>query len=424
MTLLKYLFPLCLALAVLTGSLSAQALTPDETGHLLRRTAFGPRPQEMQALLPLTRTQAVDKLLGEVRNQAVTPLPRLERPQGDLRSEAGRRARNIQFRAQSQQLKNWWLQEMLVTPTPLTETMTLFWHNHFTSGLKKVRSPAMMAIQNQLLREQAFGNFASLLQAISRDPAMLRYLDGAANRKDKPNENFARELLELFTLGEGHYSEADIKAAARAFSGWTLNAKEQAVFKRPRHDTGNKTFLGQTGPWRGEDIIRILLEQPQTARWIVTRLWLALISPDPDPKQIASWGTSFAKSGYAIKPLLRTMLLSEAFWAERGSLIKSPLELTVGSFRSLNLPPDAEGLAQISSQLGQDVFEPPNVKGWPGGPSWINSRTLVARQQFLTRLVQMQPTLAPELKTGLVALSPPTTGELNTILLDQRYQLK
>ncbi len=415
----------CLSLLGFVG-LPAQALTPDEAGHLLRRVAFGPQVATVQALLPLTRTQAVEKLINETRSQSVSALPSLpvlekkRQRQNEAQTQKNQRERN----AQSQQLKAWWLQEMLVTPSPLTETMTLFWHNHFTSSLKKVKSPTLMAKQNQLLRRYALGSFADLLQAISCDPAMLRYLDGAVNRKAKPNENFARELLELFTLGEGHYQEADIKAAARAFSGWSLDPNGQAVFKTKQHDQGNKTFMGQTGPWRGEDIIRIILAQPRTGEYLAFQLWKSLISPNPNPTLVKRWGAEFARNQYQIKPLLKTILTSDAFWAERGSLIKSPIELTVGSFRSLGLPPDAEGLVLTSRQLGQDLFNPPNVKGWPGGPNWIDSRTLVARQQFLTRLVEMRPTLNPVLNLSLLPLAPSPASDLSELLLDQRYQLK
>lgn len=476
----------------------AQALTPDEAAHLLRRTGFGPRPAELQALLPLSRSAAVDKLLATIRTEPVTPVPDLsvppmrgmmrpnQRPQVQPRPRPnnptaphrqpnprqqqrmmqrlnrglnriekfnGQQAppptrrrvglaqvaantaqgaavnaeQRLQIqRAKWQTLKSWWMQEMLTTPSPLTENMTLFWHNHFTSSLRKVKLPEMMYHQNQLLRQQAVGNFATLLRAIYKDPAMLRYLDGEANLKSQPNENFARELLELFTLGEGYYSEADIKAAARAFTGWGLDINNQTVFHADRHDTGAKTFLGQTGNWQGDDIIRILLAQPRTAEYIVAKLWTQMISPTPDASLVKAWATGFRNGGYALKPLVRTMLGSDAFWspAARGSLTKSPVDLTVGSFRSLGLYPDPEGLMIICARLDQELFNPPNVKGWPGGTAWIDSRTLMIRQQFLRRLAQMNPTVDPQLAAHLMPLGSAGGNNLLNLLLDERYQLK
>lgn len=437
MKVFRLLNGLLLGLLLLGACGPARALSLDETLHLLRRTGFGPRSQDIAALQPLSRAAAVDRLLATTRTVALTPAPaftppaRMKRqpvPAGRNQSRAQNQAQNQRrqqrLRSEWESLKSWWLQEMLTTPSPLTESMTLFWHNHFTSSLKKVRLPELMYRQNLLLRQQAVGNFASLLQAIYKDPAMLRYLDGAANRQAHPNENFARELLELFTLGEGHYSEADIKAAARAFTGWGLDARGQAVFRPRQHDAGLKTFLGQTGPWQGEDIIRMLLAQPRTAEYIVGRLWRQLISPQPDLQLVKTWAAGFRRN-YEIKPLLRTMLTSDAFWntAQRGSLIKSPIELAVGSFRSLNLRPDAEGLVRLCRQLGQDIFDPPNVKGWPGGQAWIDTRTLVQRQQFLRRLAQMNPQLDTRLATLPLSDGRPAANLLG-FLLDERYQLK
>ena len=208
----------------------------------------------------------------------------------------------------------------------------------------------------------------------------------------QPNENFARELLELFTLGEGHYSEADIKDAARAFTGWSVD-RETGAFRRPReqHDDGEKTFLGQTGRFDGDDIVAILLRQPRTAETVVEKLWREFVSLKPDPAEVKRLAAILRNGGYEMKPVLRAMFLSPAFRdpANRGALIKSPVDLVVGTVHVLGLPvPEKTQLARMMQGLGQVPFDPPNVKGWPGGESWITTYTLLLRQQYLRRIVE------------------------------------
>jgi uncharacterized protein (DUF1800 family) len=281
---------------------------------------------------------------------------------------------------------------MLETDQPLVERMTLFWHNHFTSSVAKVRYPPALYRQNLLFRREAFGNFGRLLKAIARDPAMLVYLDGAGSVAHQPNENFARELLELFTLGEGHYGEADIKNAARAFTGWSMDRETGAfVERRQDHDGGEKTFLGQTGAFGGDDIVAILLRQPRTAELVCEKLWREFVSLTPDPAEIARLAAILRNGGYEMKPVLRAMFLSPAFRdpANRGTLIKSPVDLVVGSVHLLGLPvPEKTQLVRMMQGLGQLPFDPPNVKGWRGGESWITTYTLLLRQQFLRRIVE------------------------------------
>ncbi len=391
MRLILILFGLA---TVCWGPAWAAGMGVADAQHLLLRTGFAPTEAEVQAFARLSRAQAVDRLLAETQAEARTeapdwvnlPLPRSVR----TLSEEERRNLARQALRQGFELRVWWYREMLVTPSPLSERMTLFWHNHFVSSLEKVRAPQLMYRQNVLLRRHAVGSFREMLHAIARDPAMVIYLDSASNRKGRPNENFARELLELFTLGEGHYVEQDVKEAARAFTGWSLDRDTYAFrFYRFLHDGGEKTVLGHTGPFDGDEVLEILLAHPATAEHIVSKLWREFVSPHPDPAEIQRLADVFRANDYRIKPLLRALFTSDAFYAEqnRGVLIKSPVELLVGTVRQFQIAnPDPLLLALAARQLGQDVFAPPNVKGWPGGEDWINSASLLTRKQILARL--------------------------------------
>ncbi|HIP80002.1 MAG TPA: DUF1800 domain-containing protein [Kiloniellaceae bacterium] len=386
-------FAALLVLAVLLPG-PASALSRDEARHLLARSGFVAEPQAIDALLPLSRDAAVERIFGATTSEATTAPPgwtadwtppRMQ----DLSREEKQVLRRL-MRKEALELKAWWLQEMTVTASPLTEVMTLFWHNHFTSSLKKVKAPVLMYRQNRLLRQEAVGNFARLLRAVARDPAMLIYLDGARSRKNAPNENFARELFELFTLGEGHYREADLKEAARAFTGWSVDRKDAGFTLRKRwHDEGRKTVLGTEGPLDGDDVLTILLEHPRTAVFVVEKLWRHFISEQPDAPEVERLAAVFRDSGYEIKPLLAALFTSESFWApeNRGRLIKSPVDFVVGTVRLFDLPVERyEDLARLTGRLGQNLFDPPNVKGWPGGTAWITASSLVDRQGLLERI--------------------------------------
>ena len=294
---------------------------------------------------------------------------------------------------------------MRVTGSPLTERMTLFWHNHFVSSEQKVRSPQLMYRQNALLRRHALGSFADLTHAIARDPAMVIYLDNASNRKGQPNENFAREVMELFTLGEGRYTEQDIKEAARAFTGWSIDPdRGEFLFREPAHDDGFKTVLGKSGNLKGDDVLNILLAHPATAEHIVQKLWREFVSPVPDAAEVKRIARVFRDSRYDVKAALRAMLTSDAFYAKenRGTLVKSPVELVVGSLRQFRVTAgDMLPFAVTTAQLGQNLFAPPNVKGWPGGVAWINSTTLLRRKQFLEQLFRADE--ARPMRTGMAA---------------------
>jgi uncharacterized protein (DUF1800 family) len=379
---------------------AADALGIDDARHLLSRAAFAAPAGEIETFARLTREQAVDRLLTDAARGRATPPPQWVNepvtPPKEVRQMSPDERREWQRRNVSRGLdmRGWWLQEMIITRAPLAERMTLFWHNHFVSSQQKVRQPQYLYRQNLLLREHALGNFAVLLHAIARDPAMVIYLDNASNRKGRPNENFAREVMELFTLGEGHYGEGDIKEAARAFTGWSIDpAKGEFLFRRGAHDDGEKTVLGHRGNVDGDAVLDILLEQPQTAEFIVRKLWREFVSPEPDAAQVTRIAAVFRQSRYDIRAALRALLTSDAFYAPqyRATLIKSPVDLVVGTLRQFQFTTgDTAPFALVVAQLGQNLFAPPNVKGWPGGEAWINSTTLLARKQFLDRIFRSE----------------------------------
>jgi uncharacterized protein (DUF1800 family) len=392
--------PLWTLVALLLAPLAAVAgpMGYDEARLLLGRAGFGGTQQQVSEYAALSRQQAVERLLAGARAIPETPAPEwvndpIERP-GKLKdlSDEERRAFQRALFEKSVELRGWWMREMIVTPSPLTERMTLFWHNHFVSSQQKVKSPQLMYRQNLLLRRHALGNFGDLLHAAAKDPAMIIYLDSAANRRGEPNENFARELMELFTVGEGRYTETDVKEAARAFTGWSLERDTFEFRFRPfLHDSGPKTVLGRTGNLGGDQVLDILLAQPSTAEFVVTKLWREFVSPTPDPAQIKPIARAFRESGYDIKTVLRHLLTSETLYtpANPARLVKSPVDLIVGTLRQLELATgDALPFALAARQLGQDLFAPPNVKGWPGGEAWINATTLLGRRQFIERLLR------------------------------------
>lgn len=383
-------------LAATPGAAAPDTPTLDmrDARHLLVRSGFAATPKGIEALVGLSRAEAASSLLAGAGDTAVTPPPAWHADWTPPRPEQMSAAERLVLRdtrlAQAGELKAWWLSEMRASPTPLTEVMTLFWHNHFTSGFAKVRAPALLYRQNVLLRRHALGNFATLLRAIARDPAMLLYLDNARSRKEAPNENFARELLELFTLGEGNYTEGDLKEVARAFTGWSVDPASGAFRFRPSwHDGGEKQILGRRGAFGGEDVIDLLLSRPETAELIVTELWRQFISEMPDPAQVARLAAVFRGANYEMKPLLAALFTAPVFWAEetRGRLIKSPVDLVVGTLRLFELPVQrTRDLAWLTRRLGQDLFDPPDVKGWPGGTAWITGATLLDRQTFIARI--------------------------------------
>lgn len=415
--------------------LAAAPMGFDEARHLLNRTSFAASVDDINAFAKLTRAQAADQLLAwTAGNKVVTPAPVWV---NDFESPRRLRAmseeeRKLAQRAQAEksaELRGWWLTEMLTTPSPLTEKMVLFWHNHFVSSLQKVRSPVLMYRQQMLLRKHALGYFGDLLHDVSKDPAMVIYLDNESNRKAQPNENFAREVMELFTLGEGNYGEQDIKEAARAFTGWSIDHDSGEFVSRPLiHDDGVKTVLGRSGNFDGDAVLDILLAQPQTAEWIVSKLWREFVSPHvnaADAAEVRRITSVFRDSRYDIRVALRELLTSDAFYAPqvRAALVKSPVDLVVGTLRQFQFTAgDVAPFALVVAQLGQNLFSPPNVKGWPGGDAWINSSTLLAPKQFLDRLFRSEA-LRPAGPAAMTAAAPSPTANPNPVAaMRQRLQ--
>ncbi len=387
-----------LLLAGYSLSLQAAPIGVDGARHLLERTGFGAPPALLAEYSRLDRAQAVDRLLNgkESGLQSRPPEISYERP-GALKnlSDDERKLAQRERVREGGEMRAWWAGEMLRAPSAqdaLRERMTLFWHNHFVSSQQKVKSGTLMLRQNELLRRYALANFGSLLHAVAKDPAMLVYLDGASNRKSSPNENFAREVMELFTLGEGNYREQDIKEAARAFTGWSFAPQSGDYLWRPAmHDDGEKLILGRRGNFDGDAVLDILLAQPAAAKFIAGKLWREFVSPVLDAQQVSRIAAALRGAGYEIRPALRALFISEAFWAagNRGSLIKAPVDFIIGTTRTLAVDvPDALPLALAMRNIGQDLFAPPNVRGWPGGEAWINSSTLLARKQFIERLLR------------------------------------
>jgi uncharacterized protein (DUF1800 family) len=286
-----------------------------------------------------------------------------------------------QMREEIEQLKFWWLERMRTTKRPLQEKMALFWHGHFATSAEKVREPVYNYELNKVFREHGTGNFRNLVFEVGRTPAMLQYLDNRANRKSNPNENWARELMELFTMGIGSYSERDIREAARAFTGYTIS-RHRFVFQSNQHDYGEKTFLGRTGTFDGADIINIILKQPEVGRFIGRKIWEFFVYEDPDDELVVELGALLRELDYELKPFLRTIFLSKEFYSTKAAqgLIKSPAQYIVMLRDQLELEDPRRSLLLLAMRaLGQDLFYPPNVKGWDGNKAWINTNTLLTR---------------------------------------------
>ena len=397
--MLKKILLIVVAISVASSALAQDAaIGLDGARHLLGRTGFAASSSDIRAFAKLSRAAAADQLIksAAASTAAITPPPAWvnDKPIAPAKLQAmsveERQMENRKNVEHAFQLREWWFREMLTTPSPLTEKMTLFWHNHFATSQQKVRFTPFMYRQNVLLRRNALGNFGSLLREIGRDPAMLIYLDGVNSRKESPNENFAREVMELFTLGEGHYGEKDIKEAARAFTGWSVDREAgDFMFRRAIHDYGNKTVLGKTGNFDGDQVIDVLLSKPETAQFITRKLWKEFVSTVPDEREVMRLAAMFQDSGYNIAKLMRAMLVSDAFYApaNRAALIKSPVEFVVGTIKTFEIETaNLRPFVLASALLGQNVFAPPNVKGWPGGEAWINSASLLGRKQLLDRL--------------------------------------
>lgn len=350
--------------------------------HLFHRTSFG---------FPLERFDAVsvERSYADILKKSASPdfidmvpADSAVLPENFSKSKPADKSDFIKnkFRL-AKELNAAWLNR-LQGSSQLREKMTLFWANHFAC---RSGNPAFAQFLNNRIREHALGNFRTLLSEVSRSPAMLQFLNNQQNRKSHPNENFAREVMELFTLGRGHYSEKDVQEAARAFTGWSFNLAGEFEFRSRIHDVGQKTILNRTGNFNGDDVLRILLDEEQTALFITRKFWRAFVSNSPDEKLCTEIAKRFYDSGYEIPVLMREFFLSEWFYDDRyvGSLIKSPVELMVPLLRDFKVgfvnPNVAIGFQKA---LGQILFNPPNVAGWPGGRNWIDSSSLAFRMRI------------------------------------------
>jgi uncharacterized protein (DUF1800 family) len=361
--------------------------------HLLWRAAFGPMAEnvneladvsqkELYKILEKTSAKKPDEL--SVATNSFEGLMKGLQDLGQMQKLSQEQKK--QLRKQSvEDLKNLnltWLNEMINSEAQLREKMSLFWHGHFATRVINIY------FQQQLLnviRQNALGNFGDLLRQVSKSPAMLSFLNNQQNRKQHPNENFAREVMELFTMGRGNYTETDIREAARAYTGWGFNVRGEFVDRKFLHDNGSKTFLGKTGNFDGDDIIDIILEQKVTAKFITSKIYKYFVNDTVDEQKVEHLAEKFYRNNYNLRKLMNEIFLSDWFYEEKniGTRIKSPVELIVGIRRFIPMElqkPEAQLLFQ--RVLGQILFYPPNVAGWPGGKNWIDSSALMFRMRL------------------------------------------
>jgi len=394
----------------------------DFAAHLLERAGFGGTPEEIQDLAQMTPSQAVARLVHFERTDAgklppfehsgvhdpgLEPFPPSRPAVTDLAKEKGEALgikvkptgnRRLQpvvdeffywLRAsvlETNRVAYWWANRMVASPRPLEEKMALFWHGHFASNEAKVRDYRKLLGQLELFQEQGTGNFRDLTVAVAQDPAMLSFLDAGVNVKGASNENFAREILELFTMGVGHYTEKDIREAARAFTGWNY-VDTKFVVNKDQHDDGEKTFLGKTGRFDGVQVINIIMEQPVTADYIAGKIYRFFVRQQLSPELQKQLGQVLRDNNYELKPLLERIFLSRDFYcpASVGTQIKSPVELAISTYRKLGQKsvPGVPDFNLATGALGQQLFSPPTVAGWAGGQSWITPGLLLERANFV-----------------------------------------
>jgi uncharacterized protein (DUF1800 family) len=355
-----------------------------KVGHLLRRLTFGPTRSRMDAMLKMSPGEAIDSQLDYD--------PDKDPYEGMLEQMEGL----FNLRDVSQ-VQLWWLYRMLFSPQPAQEKVVLYWHNHFATSGSKVENGMFMHKQIEMFRAKGLGSFRDLLVAVAQDPAMLIWLDGKDNRRGKPNENFAREVMELFALGIGNYTEDDVKQLARAFTGWRLENSGNdysVVFHSEQHDTEEMTIFGETGHFDCVSAIDLILKQPAAPKHLAQKMLRAFVHPHPTDEQIAHYGQRFLDNDWNVKTVLREMLTSKMFysdWAYR-SKIKSPAELVIGSAIAMGGKPNMSFLRESMAKMGQNVLFPPNVKGWDGEEAWINSNTVLVRFNYgMTIATQRNP---------------------------------
>ena len=374
------------------------AAAPEEerrrVARLFSRAGFGASVDEIDQAAAKGYATAVDALL------AFTPAAGRPDEVTVLTLETGAPANESEAFSMAA-YQRWWLDRMATTRFPLEEKLTLYWHNHFATGFSKVKRPKAMLAQNRLLRDHAGGSFRELCKAITADPAMLIWLDGNTNQKIQPNENYGREFMELFTLGRDRYTQEDVRQAARAFTGYTTDGQGRALYHPEIHDDGPKTILGNTGKWGPLDVADIVLDRhpdgPVAARFVAARLAGFLYRPDPEPAVVEAMAQAFLASNYDIKALVKALLLRPEFSDGPALTIKSPAEFVAGTLRLLHLAAaptpsfqprrrEFDEMATACSDMGQELFEPPNVAGWKGGAVWANTAATLARYNFSARI--------------------------------------
>jgi len=345
--------------------------------HILSRTLFGYTRQDIDFALSMSLDEFVDNHLLANKPEPTPPFWVYD-PSSDNSTERTR------------ELTYWWYDQMIRQGYSFREKMVLFWHNHFVSEVDKVALPQRMYWQNKLFRDNVFGNIRELTKKISIDPAMLIYLDGNKNRKGAPNENYGRELMELFTMGIGNYTETDIREAARALTGWRVDGVT-SYFDEERFDDGLKTILGETGNFGYEDVVDIIFRQEVTAKYFCRELYKEFIYITPDENFVNELAGALRQNNYELKPVLSLLLKSSYFHSEeiRGSKIKNPVEFVVQVMRQFNITtPDYNYMRQVVEGLEQKLFDPPNVSGWDGDKRWINTTTLPARNIFTDSVIR------------------------------------
>jgi uncharacterized protein (DUF1800 family) len=350
-----------------------------KAGHLLRRTGFGPTAAELDAAVRDGFEATVERVLTG-------------RPDADdftRTSDYMASERSLPAGAPLPRLTAWWLDRMLKTGHPLREKLALFWHNHFATSHAKVQNARFMLGQYRLVHRHALGSFRDLLVAMGTDPAMMVWLDTTESVRGRPNENYARELMELFSLGIGNYTETDIREAARAFTGYEVSAGA-GTFNARKHDPTDKTVFGRTGPFRGDDVARMCLDNPACARFVVRKLYRFLVSEAEPPAAdvVEPLAAQFRESGYDTGRVVATVLRSRLFFSAAAyrQRIKPPVEFALGIVRGLEGTVGTLPLAEALPGLGQVPFAPPSVKGWDGGPAWLNAQTLLARNNLALAL--------------------------------------
>jgi uncharacterized protein (DUF1800 family) len=375
-------------------------MTFEDARHLISRTGIGAHPSEISRIVGLTRSQAISRIIENIDGRhPETEIPSFfNQPypnywiQGDL-DEFDQQKFRVARDKEMEELRLWWVSEMLTTQRPAAEKLIMFWHNHFVSSYTGVdENVHLIAKQHWTFRQLGHTNFRALAKAIIKDAAMLEYLDNKQSRKRSPNENLARELLELFIIGEGNYSEKTVKEVARALTGYSSNGLRQDEFRFNHwdHDNGWKIIFDRKGHFDGDDVIDILLDQTETSLFITRKFWKSYISDfnfnDPEIKNIAK---IFKSSDYDIKTLLRSTLSTKSFWApqNRATIVKSPIDFIIGTIRSTGRLPDTwPSIPNELATLGQNIFEPPNVAGWPGAGDWIVPSRLLMRRGMLSGL--------------------------------------